>query len=289
MEVVTFGTAAVPLHDGGWRPLPIVPDTKVPALDAWNDLCRLPWDRADLIGAAAEFSDHSCGLAATHGRTLFLDIDVLDVVKAEELHALADRTFGATPLIRVGLAPKAVLVYRPRDSAGIPSRRLHPIEIQHGSGQVVAYGTHPNGQAYRWIGGVTPVELPADSSDVPTVTAASLHRFLDAAFRIVPRSPASPRRRAVTSEHDSFEQKLRIRSLIVGFRRAAVELLETAIEGERHSIMWAVVAAAAGRGWSEDTVCTLLNRHFVGWAGVPDRALQAALDRCFGTRNARDD
>jgi hypothetical protein len=144
-----FGQAAIPLHDLDWRPVPV--DGKAVYLSGWNALCSVPWDRDTLIEAAELYSEASCGIAADTEH-VFLDNDIKLPALADEVASLADRELGPTPLIRVGLAPKSARIYRRHPSAHIRSRKLHPLEIMCGSGQIVTFGVHRDTQRpYRWI------------------------------------------------------------------------------------------------------------------------------------------
>ena len=75
---------------------------------------------------------------------------------------LADDILGRTPLVRIGLAPKQIRVYRGGDL--IRSRKLHPLEIFSGSGQFIAFGWHEKAdRPYIW-----PQRSPLDVT--PTAT-----------------------------------------------------------------------------------------------------------------------
>jgi hypothetical protein len=102
------------------------------------------------------------GLGILTGRVVGTDIDVLDEATAEEIVALARRRLGAAGLMRVGRAPKTMLVYRTEAPfAKINSRvfvrpgeeQEHRIEVLGNGQQFVAFAVHPDtGAPYRWIG-----------------------------------------------------------------------------------------------------------------------------------------
>jgi hypothetical protein len=96
------------------------------------------------------------------------DVDVLDVELAERIVALIERKLGPTPLVRVGRAPKTLLVYRPDQ----PFSKLQTPELFFADGskakvellalgqQFVADGIHPEtGLPYHWADG-TPADVP---------------------------------------------------------------------------------------------------------------------------------
>jgi hypothetical protein len=284
----SFGAVAVLLHDRGWRPLPVV--GKVPVLAGWNELNRVPWDRDDLINAAkTDFAgdEYSCGLAVTTDLTI-IDIDILDPELAGDAKACAHQTLGTTPLERVGRAPRVATIYRCAARAAIRSRKLHLIEVMCGTGQVVGFGRHPGThRPYEWITGASPLTLRSDSPDIPVITERQITQFLTMVGRLVgcthyPLPGRASRRRSADHAVD-LHQRLRIDALKVGFERAAIRLLETAVNDSqrRHLTMWVVVSAAAGRGWDEDRLVQLFEDHFAGWDGVSDDAFGRALRRCF--------
>jgi hypothetical protein len=279
---LSFGEVAVPLHDRGWCPLPV--SGKAPVMAGWNNLCHMPWDRTDLVDATADYVDCSCGIAATED-LVFIDGDILDPDLATDVATIADAIFRPTPLVRVGRAPKWVRIYRRDPASSIRSRKTHPIEVMSGSGQIVAFGFHPStSEPYRWIGKHSPLTLSANSTEIPLVSNKQLDQFLSAAHSILWRAHygvgAGAHRHPAQPPPD-IHQQLRQLALRVGFERAAIELLEHAIEGTRHMTMWAVVSSAAGRGYHEGRLVQLFQRHFVGWSGVSREAFEHALDQTY--------
>jgi hypothetical protein len=291
-----FDVVAVPLHDFDWRPLPT--EGKVPVIDRWNELCSIPWDRDDLVATTAEFAGdaYSCGIASDHDH-VFLDQDILDLTVAAEVSAISDRTFGPTPLTRIGRHPKVVRIFRCDARVGIRSRKIHPIEIMAGSGQIIAFGTHVDTRRpYTWPTGASPLTLSALSPDIPLITATQLGNFLTETFKLVGRTHYGGACRSLAQRGSAGQtvadvhQQLRLDAARLGFKRAAIGMLETAMPGYRHLVMWAVVSASTGRGWSENRIIDLFERHFAGWAapgaaagdGVSDDDFERALVRCFG-------
>jgi hypothetical protein len=281
---MNFGMVAVALHDLGWRPLPVA--GKAAVMEGWNELCTVPWDRDDLITAVVEFNTCNCGIAAD-AQLVFLDVDVLDQETSNSLARTADLHLGQTPLVRIGRAPKFVRIYRRQAGSVIRSTKPKPVEVMCGSGQCVAFGLHEEtGQPYRWIAGYSPLDLPADDHAIPALDAAQLQRFLTAARGIVGRShyvgtPRRGRPHGLQDYDDDIHQRLRVLAARLGFRRAAIELLENVAKGERYDTMRAVVWAAHGRGWSTEQIEDLFE-HFAGWddrdGGVTDYQFRHALE-----------
>jgi hypothetical protein len=177
------------LLDGGYPVIPIAAAAKFPgqhvpsrgweAMVGWQRFCdRLP--KAFEIDIWRRWP--GCGVGIAGGLIVGADIDVMDADAAGRIEALARAELGDTPAVRIGRAPKKLLVYR----SAKPFQKMarHPIEIIARGGQFVAYGTHPETrEPYRW-----PVdelsELPL--SALPVVTEEQCRRFLDAAYAMVP-------------------------------------------------------------------------------------------------------
>jgi hypothetical protein len=282
---MTFGQTALTLHDGGWRPLPA--HGKAAFLLGWAELSNIPWDRDALLDATARYADANCGIVADRNHVI-LDFDVLIPHLAGEIAGIADLIFGPTPLIRVGRAPKQVRIYCNGSHGQIRSSKPHPIEIMCGSGMVIGFGVHPNTQRpYQWISAHSPLTLPADSTDIPTIDAGQLQRFLAAASKLLApvhylgSDRAGRAQPGDRSRFTDLRQRIRTDAIRLGFERAAIRLLREASEGNRHVTAFEVIAAAAGRGWSEARIVRLFAANFAGWDGLSDDAFERILDTCF--------
>lgn len=126
-----------------------------------------------------------CGIGIACGgksRVIGIDIDILDAEIAGAVRREIESRLGQTPLVRVGRAPKVLLVYR--TTAPIEKIALHPIEVLGTGQQFVAYGVHPDtGLPYQW-----PVEAPMDTplEELPEVTPEAVKEAAEAAFALVP-------------------------------------------------------------------------------------------------------
>lgn len=178
------------LITNGYPILPIMPGTKSPGrwtesrlwqgYKDWSKHCTRPtkafeldiWKRWPGCGVGV-----ACGL-----RVRALDIDLLDEEAALRIEQAARLELGDTPCIRIGRAPKRLLVYRAATS--FPSIKKHPLEFLGEGAQFVAYAVHPDtGQPYFWPHeGLDEV----DFSRLPEVTEEQCRRFMDAAYRMVP-------------------------------------------------------------------------------------------------------
>ena len=181
-----FVRSAPELVVKGWRPLPGYADTKRPSIKQWQTYNSRQWEPDELQEMIA-------GQGQAHGETVCLaiqkelvaiDLDVLDEQQAQAIYQLSKQIFGVTPLERIGLAPKRVLIYR--NDGSIRSKKLHPIEVFSGSGQIVAFGFHAKAnQDYHWPK-LSPLDIQADDPSIPTITYAQVEDFLEQCWSIVP-------------------------------------------------------------------------------------------------------
>ena len=191
------------LVDSGYPVIPIAAGAKFPgrwsgsrgwtALSEWQRHCNRPTKPFELdIWRRWP----GCGVGIAGGLIVGVDIDILEAGIADEVEGLARDRLGDTPGMRIGRAPKKLLVYRA--AKPFPKMARHPVEVIAHGAQFVAYGQHPETlQPYRW-----PIdelaELPL--SALPVVTEGQCVEFLDTALRIVPpdmrRSTLGPDRSA---------------------------------------------------------------------------------------------
>jgi hypothetical protein len=116
------------------------------------------------------------------GSIVGIDIDVHDAELASRLERLAREMLGETPLLRIGLAPKRLLVYRTAEP--LSGMKAHPIEVLGLGQQFVAFADHPGTRRpYEW-----PDESPADvpAEQLPEIDETTLRMFLDQAQALVP-------------------------------------------------------------------------------------------------------
>lgn len=187
----------------GYPIIPVMPGAKCPGrytrgrwtgYPDWARHCDRP-SKAFELGVWRQWPGCAIGIAC--GSIVGFDIDILDQGLSEELQAKALSELGDTPAIRIGLAPKRLLVYRAREPFR-PIKR-HPLEMLARGSQFVAYGIHPDTQLpYTWTAGDELADIP--SVDLPEITEEAARKFLDAAFLMVPpelrRSTLGPDRSA---------------------------------------------------------------------------------------------
>ncbi len=177
------------LVDRGFPILPIQPNTKKPGLYKLGEWHEYPkWSRhcernttENEVDIWGNWPEAGIGIAA--GSVIGIDIDVLaSPAVAMEIEALAKRMLGDTPAVRIGHAPKRLLVYRAvQPFSGF---KYPPIEVLGVGQQFIAYGIHPDtGEPYNW-----PVSTLADLSpdDLPGITEAQAREFAKEAYRLIP-------------------------------------------------------------------------------------------------------
>lgn len=177
------------LVDRGFPILPIQPNTKKPGLYKLGEWHEYPkWSRhcernttENEVDIWGNWPEAGIGIAA--GRVIGIDIDVLaSPAVAMEIEALAKRMLGDTPAVRIGHAPKRLLVYRAAQP--FSGFKYPPIEVLGVGQQFIAYGIHPDtGEPYNW-----PVSTLADLSpdDLPGITEAQAREFAKEAYRLIP-------------------------------------------------------------------------------------------------------
>jgi Bifunctional DNA primase/polymerase, N-terminal/Family of unknown function (DUF5906) len=125
------------------------------------------------------------------GDVVTFDVDVLDPELVERIVALIEGKLGPTPLVRIGRAPKTLLVYRPEEKFRkiethelfFPDGSKAQIELLAEGQQFVADGIHPDtGQPYYWTDG-TPADVPL--KDLPLVSEAAARAIVTEAEQIL--------------------------------------------------------------------------------------------------------
>ena len=135
------------LVDNGYSVIPIMPGTKVPGRFTGGEWSPYPdWTRhCDRPTKSFEVDIWrrwpGCGVGIATGAVVGIDIDILDGALAIQIAELATSMLGDTPCLRIGRAPKRLLVYRAATPFG--GRKRHPLELLARGQQFVAYAVHP--------------------------------------------------------------------------------------------------------------------------------------------------
>jgi hypothetical protein len=176
------------LVDNGYAVIPIMPGSKVPGRYSQGRWTPYPgWSRhADRPTTLHEMeiwaSWPDCGIGIATGSIVALDIDVTDAPVAHALAELATEHLGATPCLRIGQAPKRLLLYR--TETPFAGRKRPPLEVLAHGQQFLAYAIHPGtGQPYAWPD-ENPLDVPWDA--LPVITEAQVLAWLDAAHAALP-------------------------------------------------------------------------------------------------------
>lgn len=178
----------------GYEPLPIIAPTeqvksagKRPRLDGWRGMEITP-------GAVRSWSrdyprDINTGIRC--GQIIGVDVDILDAALVAELEQMAIALLGATPLRRIGRAPKLLLAYRAGETMAkaetpeffFPDGQKAQVEILANGQQFVSHGTHPETHLpYTWTY-KAPEEIPL--AEIPAITGARIRAFLAAASSLI--------------------------------------------------------------------------------------------------------
>ena len=176
------------LVDNGYPVIPIWPGTKKPGCflrgdwrdyPAWTRHCERPTTLHE-IEVWASWPEAAIGFAC--GTLVGIDIDVLDAEIAHQIERLARDMLGDTPLLRIGRAPKRLLVYRAEQPfSGV---RHSPLEILAHGRQFVAFARHPDtGRVYEWPE-ESPLEVVFDA--LPAITEEAALAWLEAAEALLP-------------------------------------------------------------------------------------------------------
>ena len=176
------------LADNGYAVIPIMPGAKVPGRFSggawtpypdWTRHCERP-TRPFEIDIWQRWPN--CGIGIACGAVVGIDIDVMDAALAIHLAELATEMLGDTPCLRIGQAPKRLLVYR--TETPFAGRKRHPLEVLARGQQFVAHAIHPTtGQPYAWPQD-SPLDVPLAS--LPAVTEAQVMAWLDRAHGLIP-------------------------------------------------------------------------------------------------------
>ncbi|MEG3640707.1 PriCT-2 domain-containing protein [Magnetococcus sp. PR-3] len=122
------------------------------------------------------------GIGIPGGMVAGIDIDVEDETVSLQLEQLAIQLLGTTPAVRIGRAPKRLLVYR--TDTPFKGIKKHPLEVLCLGQQFVAYAIHPDtGKPYQW----TNQELiDLSLADLPVIAEQQAHDFIDQGLALLP-------------------------------------------------------------------------------------------------------
>lgn len=175
-----FLDRALALHKQGYKVLPIKNGAKGPILSEWQNLRATP---AIIEGWARNgYANGNVGILTKD--TPAVDLDIYDKAMADAMEAWMLKEFGNGLLVRVGQAPKRLMLFRTRK----PFKKMlveyknsdakHRIEVLAHGQQFVAYGIHPGTQCeYEWTSFDEPLYTCA--ADLPELTEADIGLIFD--------------------------------------------------------------------------------------------------------------
>jgi hypothetical protein len=192
-----FLETAFAMRRAGWGSMiPIPEGSKAPSLDAWPQHAVDP-PSDHLLARWASLYPHN-GVGFPYGgseRILGVDLDYLIEEAAQRAFALMKNILGPTPLLRIGLYPKRLGLYRFLGSETLPGKAFNSFELFHKLGaQTVFFGVHPDtGREYAW-----PLKSPMDvpPTEAPEVSYAQILELIEALRPIAP-----PKKRAGARNH----------------------------------------------------------------------------------------
>ncbi|MEO0701864.1 MAG: bifunctional DNA primase/polymerase [Pseudomonadota bacterium] len=189
-----------------------------------------------------------------------VDIDISEPDSAAAAMEVVKATLPETPLVRVGKAPKVLLIFQ--KDGDVHSVKPHPIEIFANSGQIAAFGMHPNtGRNYEWVTGASPLNTRAD--ELPKVSQAGLNAFLETLKLEVPQPmDIDSEGRVVTAgDYSDFAEMVAERK--IGGVQACIRQLENCTKGRNNTVM-SVCAYLWAEGHNEDAIVRFVDRFFGG-------------------------
>ncbi|ABK45406.1 conserved hypothetical protein [Magnetococcus marinus MC-1] len=181
-------TCGEKLVAAGFQILPIAPGKKYPGSyhqGKWSPYKG--WNKhAERATTALELQVWKqwpgAGIGVPGGQVAGIDIDVADESVSLQLEQLAMRLFGETKAVRIGRAPKRLLVYR--TDTPFKGIKKHPLEVLCLGQQFVAYAIHPDtGHPYQWINQeLTDLKI----EDLPVITEQQAHHFIEQGLALLP-------------------------------------------------------------------------------------------------------
>jgi Bifunctional DNA primase/polymerase, N-terminal len=263
-----FADLAPALYANGFRSLlPIIPREKRPAFARWQNFNQRNPTEFEIQSWIAAYPRHGIGLAYGPDGVTGIDLDFTDVDVAKQAYEIVVAILGATPLIRVGLPPKKLMLYRcPPSGLSVLGKAFGRFEVFTRSGQTVLYGVHPQGHAYRWLTD-TPVTIKV--ADLPLAISGAVDAVIDALRPLcskpsASRVPASPRpkvhARVQTRDAASDRTIGSVADVLPSLRaadnalKAARDLVAAAAPGNRYPTGFGVVVSLVKMGFSDDDI-----------------------------------
>jgi len=235
------------LVDNGYSVIPIMPGTKVPGRFTGGEWSPYPdWTRhCDRPTKSFEVDIWrrwpGCGVGIATAAVVGIDIDILDGALAIQIADLATSMLGDTPCLRIGRAPKRLLVYRA--ATPFAGRKRHPLELLARGQQFVAHAVHPGtGQPYVW-----PEDSLLDTplSQLPVLDEAAAMAWLDRAHALIPPE-LRPRSLHLPSDDSAWRGSSDPRGTFDAVKAALAYLPNEDLDGASWITMGNAIKAALG-------------------------------------------
>jgi hypothetical protein len=285
-----FFETAFAMYRAGWRQMmPTREGSKAPRLDAWPQFAIEP-PSAHLLARWSALYPHD-GVGYAYGgseRILGVDLDYLIEDAAQRAFAAAKAILGPSPLIRIGLFPKRLLLYRFLGSEKLPGKQFNTFELFHKAGtQTIFFGRHPDtGREYTW-----PNKSPMDVSptEAPEVSYGQILELIEALRPIAPKKPARARnhRRSASAPFnpDAASDRLSgaVASVLTDLRAAAdtlaaaAETIADAGPGNRYPTCFGVIVSLVKLGYADKAIWETVSPPFAAHFQNPSER-RARLD-----------
>ena len=249
-----FMSLAPKLRDMGWKSLiPLHNPGKHPIISGWGAYSQSEPTDFEINLWAMRSADAGIGLVLGPDCVLAVDLDFLDIAKSARALEIADETLGATPLVRVGQAPKTMLFFRADVNLDPGGRAFGGYELYRHSGQVVLYSVHPDTrQPYLWV-----AARPEDVSpfDLPVISQSMLDDFKT---EMEPLCEITRRVNNKGSSHLGGTNGATLTGKVLSLLnrteedplKVAANCVRDAAEGSRHYMMVGAVTALVRKGYT---------------------------------------
>lgn len=281
-QLSRFATHAATLVKNGWRPIPGYLETKRPSINGWDTYNSRQWEDDELqsmiAGRGQQEGEIIC--LAVQKEIVAIDLDIEDEHQMELVKTLAQLHLGQTPMVRIGRHPRVLLIYR--NDGSVRSKKLHPIEIFAGSGQIVGFGYHAKAQRdYQWPLR-SPLDTPSDSPDIPIIGSHQISRFLTLCWTVLPKRETPTcdliEPNFIGKDHEQD------RNHALAIIHEATDALQSANEGNRNNLLFHaayIAGQAIGAGLVERQEAEFLLTHAADACGLSEddgrRAVQATM------------
>ena len=207
-----FETASL-LVGAGYSPVPILPNTKRPALSGWQRLCDAPMSPAEIERFARSPIAYGVGVALGFHGLIAIDIDTDDA-------AIMAAITAALPTATVSKRGRRGCTGFYRDPTGtIRSRHFTGmVDVLARGAQSVICGIHPDTRRpFQWLGTRTlldtPIrELPVIAPDIADRMNDALSPWLKEAPRPAPTRP--PMQQCELSEYERDRQRRYVENIL---------------------------------------------------------------------------